>query len=147
MRGGDLSNDPVPRIVVVFENAIGYLPDANRARWRSLARRARWDDVARLFTLDQLMLRRITDLTYRASIQIDVVTYCGPAEFADALARLFDHENVPVRIVQAETPERMARRTSFEPDIVAIYDGNAEHALVYGRKGVILTDYRQLGGS
>ena len=92
------------------------------------------------------MLRTISDLTFRHDVSIDVVTYCGPAGFARALERLFDDENVPVRIVTSTTPERMARRTSYEHDIYAIFDANAEHRMVYGRKGVYLTDYRQLGG-
>ena len=146
MRGNDLDNIPVPRVVIVFENAIGYLPDAVRGEWRKLARQGKWDAVAGLFELDQIMLRKISDLTFRFDVSIDVVTYCGPEAFARALERLFERENVPVRIVQATTPERMARRTSFEPDIRAIYDANREHAMVYGPKGVVLEDYRQLGG-
>jgi hypothetical protein len=146
MRGGDLGNTPVPRIIIVWENAIGYLPDDKREEWRRLAREGKWNAVARLFELDQIMLRKISDLTFRFDISVDVVTYCGPAAFAHALERLFERENVPVRIVRSTTPERMARRTSYEPDIRAIYDGNAEHAMVYGPKGVYLADYRQLGG-
>lgn len=146
MRGGDLGNKPVPRVVVVFENAIGYLPEEKRAEWKKLSKEGRWHAVARLFDLDQLMLRTISDLTFRHDVSVDVVTYCGPAGFARALERLFERENVPVRIVTSTTPERMARRTSYEHDIYAIFDANAEHRMVYGRKGVYLTDYRQLGG-
>jgi len=145
MRGNDLDNTPVPRLVVVFENALGYLPEDQRDEWRRLSRARQWDDVARLFVLDQLMLRTITDLTYRRSVSIDIVTYCGPEAFAEALARLLDRENVPVRIVFASTPDRMARRTSYEPDIIGVYDANPEHALVYGRKGVHLTSHHVLG--
>lgn len=146
MRGNDLGNTPVPRVVIVFENAIGYLPDGVRDEWRKLAAEGRWNAVARLFELDHLMLRKISDLTFRHDVSVDVVTYCGPSGFARALEKLFERENVPVRIVTATTPERMARRTSFEPDIRAVYDANREHAMVYGRKGVLLEDYRQLGG-
>lgn len=146
MRNGDLDNTPVPRVVIVFENAIGFLPDDRRDDWRQLSRGRQWDAVARLFVLDPMMLRKITDLSWRFSVNIDVVTYCGPEGFAEALARLFDRENVHVRVVFSSTPERMARTTSYEPDIMAVYDANAEHALVYGRKGVHLTSFRQLGG-
>ena len=146
MRGNDLGNTPVPRLVVVFENGIGYLPDDRRDQWRELKAARDWDGMARLFELDQMMLRKITDLTYRFSVSVDVVTYCGPEPFAEALARVLDRENVPVRIVFSSTPERMARRTSYEPDIVAVYDANPGHVLAYGRKGVRLEDYRQLGG-
>lgn len=146
MRGNDLGNTPVPRLVIVFENAIGYLPDDRREEWRRLSRARQWDDVARLFVLDPMMLRKITDLTHRFSVSVDVVTYCGPESFAEALARLLDRENVPVRIVFSSTPERMSRATSYEPDIAAIYDGNEAHRLVYGRRGVYLTHHNQLGG-
>ena len=146
MRNGDLDNTPVGRICIVFENAIGYLPEKNRAAWRKHARKGNWDDALDLFDLDPIMLRKITDLTFRLDISVDVVTYCGPAAFARALERMFERENVPVRIVQSTTVERMARRTSFEPDIAAIFDANPEHALAYGRKGVMLEDYWQLGG-
>lgn len=146
MRGNDLSNNPVPRVVIVFENALGALPDSRRAKWRELSRKGKWDDVARLFELDDIMLRKITWLTHRYSMSIDVATFCGPEEWARALERLFDRESVPIRIVYATTPERLARKTSFEPDIVTIYDANPEHRMVYGPKGVYLSDHRQLGG-
>lgn len=146
MKGNDLANTAVPRVVVIFENGLGYLPDDRRVKWRKLARAGRWDDVAALFELDQIMLRKITWLTYHRSMTIDVATFCGPAEFARALERLLDRENVPVRIVTATTPERLARRTSYESDIVAIYDGNPGHVFVYGPKGVYLDDHRTLGG-
>lgn len=146
MRHGDLDNTPVPRLLVVFENGIGYLPDDRRDEWRSLSQAGDWDGVARLFDLDPLMLRKITDLTHRFSVNIDVVTYCGPPAFADALARLFDVECVPVRIVTASNPERTARLTSYQPDIARIYDGNEAHRRAYGPKGVYLTSHQQLGG-
>lgn len=143
---GNLGNRAVPRVIVVFENAIGFLPDDRRDEWRELSRAGRWDDVVSLFELDLMMLRRITWLCFHKSITIDVVTFCGPEAFARALERLFDREHVPVSIVQSSNPERLSRRTSVEPDIVAIYDGNQAHQLVYGRKGVYLTDHSQLLG-
>lgn len=146
MQHGDLANRAVPRHVIVFENAIGYLPEERRVQWRKLAKAGRWDDVAALFELDRTMLHKIAWLCLRKGVTIDVVTYCGPAAFARALERLFDREHVPVSIVQATNPERLARTTSYEHDIVAIYDGNAQHQLAYGPKGVYLTDHRQLGG-
>jgi hypothetical protein len=147
MRNGDLSNAPVPRYVVVFENALGYLPDDRRGQWRKLSRRGRWDDVARLFDLDPLMMRQIARLTHLHAVSIDVVTYCGPADFAAALSRRFDDENLPVRRVFASNPEKMARTTSYEPDIMVVYDANPGHARVYGPKGVLLKHHDQLGGS
>ena len=147
IKGNDLSNAPVPRICIVFENALGYLPDSARPQWRKLARRGKWDDAARLFELDALMMRQVARLTHLSSMSIDVVTYCGPADFAAALARRFDEENLPVRRVFSSTAERMARTTSYEPDIVAVYDANPGHAMAYGRKGVHLEHFSQLGGS
>ena len=125
MQNGNLANRAVPRLVIVWENGIGYLPDDRRAEWRKLSRAGKWDDVAALFELDSLMLRKITWLSFHKAMTIDVVTFCGPDAFARALERLFDREHVPVSIVQSTNPERLARRTSFEPDIAAIYDGNA----------------------
>ena len=146
IKGNDLSrNAPVPRVVLVFENALGYLPDAARPRWRKLSRRGKWDDAARLFELDVLMMRQVARLTHLSSMSVDVVTYCGPADFARALSDRFDEENLPVRRVFSSTAERMARTTSYEPDIVAVYDANPGHAMVYGRKGTVLTHHSQLG--
>lgn len=146
MEHGNLGNRAAPRLVVVFENALGFLPDDRRDDWRRLSKAGQWDDVASLFVLDPLMLRKITWLCFHKNMTIDVVTFCGPEAFARALERLFDREHVPISIVQSSNPERLARRTSFEHDIVAIYDGNEHHRLVYGPKGVYLTDHRQLGG-
>lgn len=146
MEHGNLANRAAPRIIVVWENALGYLPDEHRAEWRRLSKAGQWDDVVSLFELDQLMLRKIAWLVHRKGVTIDVATFCGPDAFARALERLFDREHVPVSIVQATNPERLARRTSFEHDIVSIYDGNAEHRLVYGSKGRYLSSPSDLLG-
>lgn len=145
MQGGNLANDPVPRLVIVFENGLGFLPDSNRDAWRKAARRERWRDALACFELDPLMLRMVVDLTYRFSVSIDVVTYCGPDQFAVELAGLLDRENVPVRVVTASSPEQVARSLAYQPDVVRIYDGNEGHAWAYGRKGVYLTSHTQLG--
>lgn len=146
MQGGNLSNSTIPRIVLVFENALGYLPEDSRANWFKLTKRGRWHDAAHLWVLDDLMMTQIMYLTVKHSLSIDVVTYCGPQEFVDELIRRFDDEALPVRRVTCSTPERMARRLSFAPDIVAVYDANPGHQMVYGPKGVYLTSVHQLGG-
>jgi hypothetical protein len=145
MQNGDLSNVVVPRIVLVFEGALGFLPEDKVERYNALGSAGRWYDAAHLWDFDDLMMKKILDLTYRQAVELEVVTYAGPQEFADELEERFSFEGLPIRRTVATQPDIMARRVSYAPDIAYIYDANRETAFMYGKKGRYLQAVHQLG--
>jgi hypothetical protein len=133
---GNLSNVVVPRLVVVYEGALGFLPEDRVDRY----------NAARLWDFDDLMMRKIIDVTYaRASYQVELVTYAGPDEFAAEVYERCGEEGLPVSRVTSSTAEVMARRLAYAQDIACVYDANRETAYMYGQKGRLLTSVHQLG--
>lgn len=145
MQHGDLSNVVTPRIVLVFEGALGFLPEDKVERYNALGSADRWYDAAHLWDFNQLMMKKILDLTYRQAVEIEIITYAGPQAFADELEERFGHEGLPIRRTLASAPDIMARRVSYAPDIAFIYDANRETAYMYGKKGRYLRAVHQLG--
>lgn len=145
MKNGDLSNVVVPRLVLVFEGALGFLPADRMLEYNTLGSRGDWWRAARCWDLNELMMQKIWDVVFRQSFQLEVVTYAGPDELAEALQVRFDEENLPISRTLASTPARMARRLAYAPDIAAVYDADRDNAFKYGGKGRLLTSVHLLG--
>lgn len=145
MKGGDLSNVVVPRIVLVFEGALGFLPASRVSSFNTLGSTGHWYEAARCWDLNDMMMRKIWDVTYRQSFQLEVVTYAGPPELAESLQERFDDEGLPISRTVASTASRMARRLSYAIDIAYVYDVDPQHVMMYGGRGRHLTNVNQLG--
>lgn len=145
MLNGDLSNVVTPRLVLVFEGSLGFLPPDKVTEFNKLGSAGQWNQAVLCWDLHELMCRKIWDVTVRQSFQLEVVTYVGPPEFAESLQERFDDEGLPISRTTASTPARMARRLSYAPDIAYVYDANRDHAFTYGAKGRYLSDVNQLG--
>jgi hypothetical protein len=143
MHKGDLSNEVIPRILLVFEGAVGYLPDERKKAFDKAMSKRHWDDAVALWELNDLMLRKIWDIMFRQHRDLDIITYLGK-EFADMLAARLDEEDVPVRSVWATTPAILARKIALMPDVAAIYDPDPEHQFTYGSKGRVLQSVHDL---
>jgi hypothetical protein len=136
----------VPKIVLVFEGALGFIDRNDRRKFDRQIRRKRWHEAAELWVLHPLMMQKIWDVAKRLSLTLEVVTFAGPQEFGEALEyRLQDTEELPVHRVWATRPELLARKIAYMPDLAAIYDPDAARWLTWGGKGRIITDVNQLG--
>jgi hypothetical protein len=146
---GDLSNKVVPRLCLVFEGALGFLPPGRLTEFNRTVSRSGWYAGWLLWDLNDLMCRKIWDVTYRQSFQLEIVTYVPPddvaAEAAQGLAQALDDEGLPISRVVASTPARMARRLAYAPDIACVYDADPQHAFTYGGKGKLLRSVHELG--
>jgi hypothetical protein len=145
MLNGNLSNVVTPRLVLVFEGALGFLPTAKVGEYNRLGSEGKWDQAARCWDLHALMMLKIWDVVWRQSVQIEVVTYAGPPEFAESLQERFDEEGLPISRTLSSTATRMARRLSYAPDIAYVYDADPKHAFTYGGKGRYLRSVHELG--
>ena len=144
MKDGDLDNVTVPRIILVFEGAVGFLPDSNQKAYDKAVLKQRWDEAISCWELNELMLRKIWDLTFRKSVTVEIVTFISQP-FADVLAARLDEEDMPVRRVWFSTPGRLSRMLAHMVDVTTVYDPDESHVFTYGSKGRVITDVNQLG--
>lgn len=142
MRFGDISNKVSPRILLVFEGALGLCTDTHKLD-KALAK-GKVMTAVKLFELNQLALHVLDYLYWKKDINIEVVTFLGE-EFAEELAALLDERSVPVHRVWSSTPDALARRIAYMPDLAVVYDPEPARWLAYGAKGRYLQDVRQIG--
>jgi hypothetical protein len=103
---------------------------------RKFGRRARMAQrTVDAYEINDALARVIWDTTWRHRYTVDVVTYLGEDAVAPLEARL-DVEGLPIGRVWATTPDRLARRLPYMPDVAAVFDN--EHHLIYGSKGRML---------
>jgi hypothetical protein len=130
VQGGDLSNDPQPCLIVVFEGLLGTPPPrpVQKRRWgRTKSPRAQIAE----FTINAQLLGKIRSTPY----PVEVVTFFGP-DFAQAIADRLDTYHALVRRVWSTTPEDLAKIHLTMPDVARIYDPDPRRAFAtYGSLG------------
>lgn len=138
MQGGDIDNRVVPRLVIVWENLLGLLPNkTSEAKVASYVKFKRWNRAANVFEINEALTRRIWDVTWRLNFSVDVITYISP-DFVEALQERIDREDIPVRSVWHTEPHVLARKLAYMPQVACVYDPNPHHLLTFGSKGRII---------
>lgn len=138
MKGNDLGNLVVPRDVLVWEGLLGLIPDKRVAMQEQKFRaKEKWEQAVACYDVNEMLARKVWDLVWRYSFEIDLLTYHGH-EFAKALEDRMDRENMPFRRVWSEQPNVLARRLATMPDVRTIYDPFPDHQFLYGGKGRVL---------
>lgn len=140
MQGGDISNLVVPRLVIVWENLLGILPEkADEAKFSTYLRFHRWKRAVNVYRINEPLAQRIWDVTFRLNFSVDVVTFLGCEDFAEAVQERIDREGLPVGHVWFEEPSQLARSLAYRPDIACVFDANPHHQLTFGSKGRIIS--------
>ncbi|WP_019629594.1 hypothetical protein [Actinomadura atramentaria] len=132
MQGGDISNEIVPRIHLVFEGLVGLPPKRTTHRWwRGLGCRSFTDP--RRWEINPAATKVIWHL-WGHDWGVDVVTHLLDAE---ALAeRLSD---LPIGQVYATTPSQHGRELSCQPHVVAVLDPEPGRQFSYpAGRGVVV---------
>ena len=125
--------------MLVFEGLLGVIPDEKVVRQEARFRaKKKWADALACYETNELLARKIWDMVWRYSLEIDLITY-HPLGFAKVLEERMDRESLPVRRVYAEEPNLLARRLSTMPYLRTIYDPFPDHQFLYGSKGRIIT--------
>lgn len=139
MENGDISNEVVPRLVLTFENLLGLLPDKKaEAKAYTYARMGWWKRAIAVFEINELLARKIWDVTWRLNFQVDVITFISPEAAKQIEQRLLD-EDLPIRRVWYADKTKLARQISYMPDLAAIYHADPELQLTFGSKGRFLS--------
>ena len=138
MQGNDLANLVVPRDVIVWEGLVGLILDEKIAKQEIKFRAKRkWRDAVNCYEINELLARKIWQVTWDISLEVDLITYHG-SDFAVALEERMDRESMPFRRVWSEKPNVLARTLMIQPDIRTVYDPFPDHQFTYGSKGRIL---------
>jgi hypothetical protein len=136
MQGGDLSNEVSPRLLFVFENTVGTLPNkVAEAKEAWYLRAKRWRKAVDVWDISDRAYALLWDVSWRYNYRFDVVTYHRP-HFAKALAERFDDEGLPVGRVIASSPPKLAKQLAFMPDVRYVYDADESRLFTYGGRGV-----------
>ena len=139
MQRGDISNEIVPRLVIVFENLLGILPNKRaEAKVSTYLRLKQWKRAVNTYEIHEPLAHRIWDITWRLHYQVEVCTYLGP-DFGKALRERLDDEDLPISRVWDTKPHTLARKLAHMPYVAAIYDPDPGHQFTYGSKGRVLT--------
>lgn len=141
MRDGDLSNEVVPRLLLVWEGAVAFLADEKKEQ-HYLAK-GQWEYLASIYTANDLMISKIWDVTRRQSLVIDIISYY-PQEFQPYLDAWLEDEGVPASSWCTDA-QVLARKLAHMPDVARVYDPDPQRAMAYGSKGIHLVSVHQLG--
>ena len=144
MRYGDLSSKVVPRLIVVFEGAVGILPESKKKAYDKCVKRDKWADAIDLFEINENVADRITWLMVKRDVSLSLVTWM-PEAAAIFIEERMDYENIPIRGCFSATPQILTRQLAYEPDVMTVYDPDPAHILTYGSKGACLTSASQIG--
>ena len=139
MEKGDISNEVVPRLCLVFEGLVALLPP-KLARRETVARKlGQWKRVINYYEPNEEMAKRIWDLTTRFSFQLECVTWY-PVDTVEHIKSWIDDQDLPISRVFNSTPVLLSRSIAYRPNLAAIYDPDPSHRFTYGSKGRIVLD-------
>jgi hypothetical protein len=142
VQNGDLSNKMSPKVLLVFEGALGFCTDPKK--FDKAMVRGNWERAVGYWELNELMMRRILWLFHRKDVRTEVVTFYSPG-FADEVATRLEAADLPVHRVWSTSPGHLGRQIAYMPDLACVYDPEPQRWLMYGGKGRLLTSFTQLG--
>jgi hypothetical protein len=138
VQGGDLSNELVPRLVLVFEHLVGVVPNSlEQVKFSGFVRTRRWKRAVNVLVVNDLLAKQMWHVTWHLHHQLEVVTFLHP-DAVEPIADWVDREDLPVHRVWNTEPNKLARKIATMPDLAAIFDPDPAHQLTYGRKGRII---------
>lgn len=140
MEHGNLSNKVAPRIVLVFEGALGFC--TNISKHDKAVRKGKWESAMKYWSLNDLCLRKLMYLYFKKDVNIEIVTYLGE-EFAKELQ--IELQDLPFHRVWATTPFDLGLKVDYMNDLAMVYDPEPKRWLMYGKKGRFLSSVNQIG--
>lgn len=135
MRKGELSNEVLPRILLVFEDLVASLPDAKAKLYYTTAvKRKKWAQAISYYELNVRPSVGIRDLYWRHHYRVDVITFTDP-NFVDPIRDKLDAENMFFGGVHYYTTAKLLGDLTYDPSIRAVFDPDPSRILTWGGKG------------
>ena len=145
---GDISNQVVPVLILVFEGALGKLASEDEKTFEKAYRRKQWKKAVDLWDINEPLCWQMMRVVMSNKNSIEVVTFIGQDqdEYVECLEdRLQNKEDLPVRRVWATEPHLLARKVTMRNDVAAVYDPDPARRFTYGGKGRVLQRIAQFG--
>ncbi len=139
MQGNDLGNEVVPRILLVWEGLVAVPPIKFSLKSRVFRGLGNETHLVDQYQPNDLVCRKIWDITWRHDIRIEVVTWLGES-YVDSITEWIANEDLPIPKVSHYDPQLLSRKISFMPQIAAIYDPDPSHQFLFGSRGRVVTD-------
>jgi hypothetical protein len=136
---GQLGTGVERRILFIWEGAVAELPDSRAERaMESLARKTkRWDQAVGYWNINETALKWMWSFLMRSELRIDVVVTTRPAGFAQAVARMVERNNWPIRYVTNQSAGDLGRMLPTMPDVDRVYYGLMEQRWAFGPRGML----------
>jgi hypothetical protein len=135
MLRGELSNETLPRVYIVFENLIGLLPDTkSKVAYNLAVKRKKWEQAIEYFQLNIQTSQGMRDLYWRRNFRVDVITFIDPA-FVSAIRDKLDGRNLLFGDVHYYDTEMLLADLTYDPAVLAVLDPDPKRQLTWGSKG------------
>lgn len=135
MLKGNLSNDVLPRVYVVFEGLLGTLPDTKTKGLETLARkRKKWDKAIEYYQLNVQTTRGMRDLYWRHRFRVDIITFIDPSCVSPIREKL-DSRNILFGNVHYYTTDELLSDLTYDQGVLAVLDPEPSRQLLWGSKG------------
>lgn len=146
---GEISNEVVGRLLLVFEGVVADLPDAKaRAKFDGYRKVRAYKRAVSQFVINEQMAKVIWDTVWRRSYSVDVVTFLGE-DMVEFVEERIEHEGLPIGRVWTEEKPMLARSLNYRPDVIGVYHADPRDFAMFGGKGQLIdphTTTSLLGG-
>lgn len=135
MRKGELSNQRLPRALIVFENLVGILPNAqSKVAFNLAVKRKKWEQAAAYFQLNIQTSQGMRDLYFNRNFNVEVITFIDPA-FVIPMRDKLDSRNLLFGGVSYYDTQELLGDLTYDPTILAVLDPDPQRTLTWGGKG------------
>jgi hypothetical protein len=146
MQNGDLANQPGPRVLLIFEGALGSLASGSQAAFRKFARKQDWGKAASAWQINRLLMRQINHVTWHSNVTVEVVTFVAGPDFAAAVETMLSQLGLSISAVSYyASAVDLSNQLPYWLNILAVYDPDAMRSMTYGAKGRHLVSAHDLG--
>jgi hypothetical protein len=135
---GQLGTNGQRRVIFIWEGVVAQLPDKRAVRtMESLRQRLRrWDQAVSYWNINDHAIKAMWSISVRTTLRIDVIVTSRPREFGEAVGRLVERNNWPIRYVSAISAPALGRLLPTMADLDRVYYGLADQRWNFGPHGV-----------
>lgn len=139
MKYGTLSNEFQGRLLVVWDHLLATLPDdAAMRRFVVFDRVGRRERALRQWETIPISIIALTDIAWRRSIPVDLVTYLGE-EYVSKLRKRVEREAIPVTNIFSHTEDTLDAYARHTPFVLGVIHPNIYRPFLFGSKGIPVT--------
>lgn len=131
----------MPKDIIIWEGLLGILSDPKATKKsEKYARKSKWNDFLTCFVTNELLARKITDLTYRFNASIEILSFISQSEeYREALERrVVDVDQLAVGPITVSHPLIFTRNLTYMPYVRSVWFADPQFQFRFGSKGRFL---------